>query len=161
MMIFKLTEAGRHRLRKIAQRRVPGTLVLLLVAVRSAEASNCVLPAKDAGTAVLLAIIYIGKNTSSSVLFGVQRGNVQQPVVLEWELVVLHNRRKQAQMIQNWNAQFVQFVWSYQLILSHPASNFDIRFVELVSTRWSSVAVPLHMSVLCVRLASISSCFVG
>ena len=89
---------GRRR-QMAAQRRQPGTLVLLLVAVRSAAASNCVLPAKYADTVVLRARSYIGvKGTSSSVLFGVQKRNAQQPAVREWELVLLLNLRKPARM---------------------------------------------------------------
>jgi hypothetical protein len=113
MMISRRTVAW---LRKIAQRRLPGTLVLLLAAVISAAASNCALPAKDADTVVLCATSYIGvQGTSSSVLFGVQKRNVQKPKVLErepvlgLELVLLRNLRKQARML-NWNAQSV---WSH------------------------------------------------
>jgi hypothetical protein len=133
----------------VAQRRLLGTLVQVLAAVRSEPASSCVLPAKDAGTVVLRATRYTGmEGTSNSVLFGVQRGNVQQRKVREWDLALLLNLRKQARMMRN--AQYAQSVWSCQLILSHPASSVNIYFVELVSTRWLSVAVLLHMCVLCV-----------
>ena len=104
---------GGHRLRgKLAQRRVPSTLVRLLAAVRSVPASNCALPAKDAGTVVLHATRYTGvKDTRDSVLFGVQKVNVMQPKVREWELELLCNLRKQAQMMRNAQSN-AQSVWS-------------------------------------------------
>jgi hypothetical protein len=90
MTTFIGTVVGRHRLRKIrkmAQRKEPGTLVLLLAAVRSVPASKCALPAKDADTVVLRATRYTDvKGTRNSVLFGVQKGNAQQRKVRAWEL---------------------------------------------------------------------------
>jgi hypothetical protein len=148
MMTLKITVVGRHRLRKMAQRKEPGTLVRLLAAVRSVPPSKCVLPAKDAGTVVLRATRYTGvKGTSNSVLFGVQKGNVQKPNVREMGAGAVTQSKKTG--TDDAEAES-QSVWRHQLILSHPASNSNIRFVELVSTRWSSVAVLLHMCVLCV-----------
>lgn len=125
MMIFRRTVVGIRRLRKVPQRRLLAMFALLLVAVRSVLGSNCVRPAKDADTVRTHARSCITRCTSSSVLFGVKKGNVMQPTV-EWELE--------------------------QLILSHLVSNFNIRFVETVSKRWSSVAVLQHSRVLCVAV---------
>ena len=95
LMISRRTVAGIHRHRKVAQRRLLSTLVLLLAAVRSVSASNCVLLAKDADTVLPNANEYTGRrSTSSSAVFGLQKGNVGQPTVLA--LVLLHNLRKQA-----------------------------------------------------------------
>ena len=85
---------GIHRLRKVAHRRLLGTLVLLLIAARSVSASNCV--CKDADILASRATSYAtgGRVTSSSVLFGVQKGNVMQPPLLELALVLLRKSRK-------------------------------------------------------------------
>jgi hypothetical protein len=151
---LRRTVAGIQRHRKV-QIRLLGTLVLLLAAVRSAAASNCALPAKDADTVHVNARSNtLRRGTSSNVLFGVQKWNAVPPTVLELELelvlvlVLVCNLRKQAWAMLSWNR--AQFVWSCLLILFLRACNFNIHFVDFVSTRWWSVDVPLRMYALCV-----------
>ena len=61
---------------------------------KSVSASNCV--CKDADILASRATSYAtgGRVTSSSVLFGVQKGNVMQPPLLELALVLLRKSRK-------------------------------------------------------------------
>ena len=91
---LQTNNSGNTQASKGSSRRLLGTLVLLLIAARSA--SNCVLPAKDADILASRATSYTtgGRVTSSSVLFGVQKGNVMQPPLLELALVLLRKSRK-------------------------------------------------------------------
>ena len=88
---LQTNNSGNTQASKGSSRRLLGTLVLLLIAARSA--SNC---AKDADILASRATSYTtgGRVTSSSVLFGVQKGNVMQPPLLELALALLRKSRK-------------------------------------------------------------------
>ena len=86
---LQTNNSGNTQASKGSSRRLLGTLVLLLI-----SASNCV--CKDADILASRATSYTtgGRVTSSSVLFGVQKGNVMQPPLLELALVLLRKSRK-------------------------------------------------------------------